>query len=241
MLTHCIRKTYYCFWSIGPDRRTGGVLTIVSRQLMSLVTSQVFDNLEDGRLARLKLIFQAAGSTGALVIWNFHNICLQPPNVQCILGKSAEDRALSMAAPLQYLVVLVGDFNTPGDLELRTDGLHDFGKAPPTLYGLRKQLHDSLRRFVEMKLGGPTHCSLNHLCQNCVEEICWSLPPWATMQCRVSAKVLDDPLRFFLAGVSDHAPISACICRQVQSAATDRPPPAFVCKHPVSRRPPLVA
>ena len=109
------RREWHILPSLGRDRGTGGLLTLIRKRAFPVNTAITFQHPMPGRACRVSL---RSNSTEA-IFWNVHNYGLSKPQVTSVGNMISTDTELAKSDPSCVTLFTGGDWNflAPGDVQ----------------------------------------------------------------------------------------------------------------------------
>ena len=112
---HSLNRTHLIFCSPGIDRATGGLITLIKKDIASAF-SLTYSTIVLGRLSRLEMTSEER----TIAIYNLHSFGLDATTTATTIQTLKADTDRSRMQPENAFVLLAGDFNflTRGDRRL---------------------------------------------------------------------------------------------------------------------------
>ena len=208
---HPYSNTHRYWFSPGPDSATGGILIIISNEVLAMADADpIFQTHATGRIAHLFLSFDF----GQLWIWNFHDFGVSSEDSKLASNIFKEQLRLSSLDPLRNILVATGDFNrSRNDNRFYIDPLDQAAyAASPSLHSQNRsqnsRVWDSLfDQMVEIETHEHTHYSAEGHYENAIDRIFWTFPSWASRLINISKPTSLPAHSMHMKGLSDHSPV----------------------------------
>ena len=186
-------------------KATVGVLTLVDTNSACLDDCS-FDPIVHGRASRLCMSSRGKVS----VPFNIHNEQLTPAQFFILDKRILEDLELANANPHEYSVNLVGDLNIPppGSVKRKLDSPSAASQSNAAAY---RPFYDRWANLfcsmTEIATDAHTHIITATLTTDTLDRIFTTLPKSANNILEQSATVMNSPMFYLSANISDHAPL----------------------------------
>ena len=211
------------------DRSSGGVVTLVRRDVLGYFDFPQSQSLVGGRVLRVSLLKDGC----EVVLYNVHNFGLTPAQLHDVSSSLAHDVDAALACPHECSLLVGGDFNflPTGEVPLSLATPTTIASCPAPAeaplaphQGLRAQLE----RLVEIQQSLPTHfCSANSSLSR-LDRFYTSVPPWMLTLLKARCSLGFCAKWSHQAGLSDHALVQCTLSWVPQMAPELRPIQKFV-------------
>ena len=222
-------QAFRIFTSPCSERDTGGLITLVSKTLLSDASHCTDLALVDGRILRVSIHF----GDSKLVLVNVHNFGITAHDFHNWRPILEADITCCADHPNEAALLLAGDFNfcAPGELALSLSTPAQ-ATVRAELRGWQREFRHLLERLTEIQQCMPTHYTACSSSLSRLDRIYVSMPPWMLVLLKARCSLLFSAKWGHEQRISDHAMVRCSLEIVPQLPPEERPIPRFVCSLP---------
>lgn len=218
LLKH-FRDTLLNFWVFSSfvSKNAGGVIIFVSKDCAPNESQIIPEVIIPGRALRLKICNPLGQSDGCQFIYNIHNFGVARDEIVSLANFIKSDYNYCKTDPILFSIFCTGDFNFSNVSQFsfsepsHNTELQDADIAPAYRSPNTRILTEALAGFMEIDPKLPTRFDSTTLVGRQIDMIYAFIPTFICPLCDWDVKTPYCPKQLFEAGISDHAPVVACI------------------------------